>query len=364
VIICQIVHNIGYLALASCLASHPGLLLPCTGSIVLIKCVSFALRLLTLLLPLRLSSRVVLYLSCTLSPLLLIASSLKRCNTCVFIQSLYPISAAPPASLLPTTIKTISPADLLLPRHIPDSPSPSKDLLDSPFFGTSSLPFPLTMDHRKSPEFSIETSPPNFTYDFSPDAAGSSNAAFEAFASSYTVYPASPPRMDFASLALNTPQSPPHGQPNFFSPHFINTNGSPNSLTSMSDRPLTPLEGATISPPLTYPQGASGSELEGIDEMPGTGNTSPTTGRAPNNSTRGSARYNPMPSRAARPAARKSATATRRNLRRDDDDMSDEEGELAESTLGMELTGSNAESVDFPCRVFYCFTYLLFLFIG
>ncbi|KAF8514348.1 hypothetical protein BU17DRAFT_94630 [Hysterangium stoloniferum] len=206
------------------------------------------------------------------------------------------------------------------------------------------------MDHRKSPEFSLDNSPPNFAYDFSADSASSNSAAFEAFASSYTVYPASPPRMDFASLALTTPQSP--HQPSFFSSHYathgnaVNAGGSPNSLTSISDgghRPLTPLEGATISPPLTYPQG--GSDLDGMDDTPGTGATSPTAGRAPSHTTRGSARYNPMATRAARPAARKSAAVARRNMRRDEDDMSDEEVDVAESTLGMELGGTSSEII-------------------
>jgi len=138
--------------------------------------------------------------------------------------------------------------------------------------------------------------------------------------------------MDFANLALNSPHPSTHShQTSFFSGHFSaggsNPGGSPSSLTSISSgqRPLTPPEGATISPPLTYAHPASGSEMDGLDDAPGTGTVSPTTAR--HHVSRGSARYNPMAPRPARPAARKSATATRRNLRRDEEDMSDEDGD-------------------------------------
>ncbi|GJJ09948.1 hypothetical protein Clacol_004172 [Clathrus columnatus] len=203
--------------------------------------------------------------------------------------------------------------------------------------------------HRKSPEFPIDPSSPNFSYDFSADGS----SAFD-FTSSYTVYPSSP-RMDFGSLALNSPH-PAGPHPGSFFTHFgstgsssMNPGGSPNSLTSVSShRPLTPLEGATISPPLTYPAPVSGSEMEPLDDAPGTGANSPTGGRAAQHHlARGAARYSPMATRPARPAARKSTAATRRSLRREEDDISDEEGDgLGDDVaLGMDVGVTSSEVI-------------------
>lgn len=201
--------------------------------------------------------------------------------------------------------------------------------------------------HRKSPEFSMDPSSPNFSYDFSADGT----STFD-FTTSYTVYPSSP-RMDFAGLALNSPHpSGPHPG-SFFNTHFpssssasLNPGGSPNSLTSVSShRPLTPLEGATISPPLTYPAPVSGSEIDPMDEAPGTGANSPTGRAAQHHLARGAARYSPMAARPARPAARKSSAATRRSLRREEDDLSDEEGDVVgdDVALGMDMGAASSE---------------------
>lgn len=253
---------------------------------------------------------------------------------------------------LPTTTQTISPADLFLPRLTPDSPtlSSSQDHLDSPFFSSTSLPFPITMDstQRKSPEFPLDPSSPNFSYDFSADGT----STFD-FANNYTVYPHSP-RMDFAGLALSSPHPPAPHPGSFFNTHFtssssasLNPGGSPNSLTSVSShRPLTPLEGATISPPLTYPAPVSGSEMDPMDDTPRTGANSPTGGRAAQHHlARGAARYSPVATRPARPAARKSTAATRRNLRREEDDVSDEEGDVMadDVALGMDIGAASSE---------------------
>lgn len=203
---------------------------------------------------------------------------------------------------------------------------------------------------RKSPEFPLDPSSPNFSYDFSADGT----STFD-FANNYTVYPHSP-RMDFANLALSSPHPPAPHPGSFFNTHFtsssngsLNPGGSPNSLTSVSShRPLTPLEGATISPPLTYPAPVSGSEMDPMDDTPRTGANSPTGGRAAQHHlARGAARYSPVATRPARPAARKSTAATRRNLRREEDDISDEEGDVMgdDAALGIDMGAASSEII-------------------
>lgn len=187
---------------------------------------------------------------------------------------------------------------------------------------------------RKSPitaEFSLDASPPNFPYDFSTDAGSS---AFE-----FTNYVYGSPRMDFSSLSLN----PTHPHQQFFSAPaniFATTarqGGSPNSMTSASG-PHTPLE-TTIPPSLTYPH-LSGSEMEGMDDTPGSGSTSPAGGRTATAHHRAANRYTPIPARPTRPAAKRSATATRKNLRRDDDDMSDDDDAVTEDPLALDANGN------------------------
>lgn len=176
---------------------------------------------------------------------------------------------------------------------------------------------------------------------------------------------------------------------NFFSsPHLYAPSHSPTShsftsaSTGSAGRPLTPLEGQnlTISPPLTlspghgtsgpgamYHPGMSGSDMDSLED--GNGQTSPTTrglrdgGRSSTNSPPSSAsashrysrgeRYNPMAphqsvsgsTRSARPAAQRSATATRRNLRGREPDLSDEEGDGLDdqASVGMEAGVSGSE---------------------
>lgn len=106
----------------------------------------------------------------------------RRCTTRVYSSLCKPFVKRrfPRLSLLPTTISTVSPADLFL--SIP-SPGPDKD---SPQLSISSLPFPLTaaMDstQSKTPEFTLDSSPPNFNYDFHADSSGSpGTSGFEAF---------------------------------------------------------------------------------------------------------------------------------------------------------------------------------------
>lgn len=193
---------------------------------------------------------------------------------------------------------------------------------------------------RKSPvaDF-LDTSPPQFTYDFTADPA---SVQFEQF-SSYVNYGNSP-RMDFASLSLNTPS---HQQPffaatgNIFAtpPGTRSTGGSPTSIGSASG-PHTPLESATITPQLTYPHHVSGSELEGMDDT-GSGSTSPAGGRTATPHHRVANRYTPMPLRSSRPAARRSATATKRNLRQEDD-MSDDgdDATTEDPSLALDVNGN------------------------
>lgn len=194
--------------------------------------------------------------------------------------------------------------------------------------------------HRKSPDFtSLENSPPHFTYEFDP-----TNPTFDGF-SSY-IYQNSP-RMDFASLSLGTPG---HAHPSaFFAPPtgiFPNTAGSRagGSPTSLNSGPHTPLENTTIAPPLTYPHEVSGSELDPMEETPGSGSTSPVNGRsAPHHqAARAVNRYNPIPPRPTRAASKRSATATRRNLRREDDDMSDDDcdANTEDPSLSLDVNGN------------------------
>lgn len=192
---------------------------------------------------------------------------------------------------------------------------------------------------RKSPvtaDFPLDGSPPNFSYDFSADAA---NSAFDGFAN----YVYNSPRMDFASLSLNTST---HTHPfafgapaNIFAPAPARSGGSPNSMTSAASGPHTPLE-TTIAPSMAYPHTVSGSEMDGMDDTPGSGSTSPAGGRAGTAHHRAANRYTPMPPRPTRPAAKRSATATRRNLRRDDDDLSDDGDDAMTEDPTLNLDGS------------------------
>ncbi|KAF8512710.1 hypothetical protein JB92DRAFT_268102 [Gautieria morchelliformis] len=230
----------------------------------------------------------------------------------------------------------------------------------------------MESSQSKSPDFSLDSSPPNFSYDFHAESSGSpGTGGFEAF-TNYGGYTETSPRLGaFGALALGTAHNSTN--PNFFAPSHLYAQahshpGSSPSFTSGSTgsagRPLTPLEGhdLTISPPLTlspthgnpgtggmYHPGMSSSDM---DSMEDNGHTSPTTrgqvrgsARSSTNSPPSSAstshrygrgeRYNPMAphqstsgvTRSARTAARRSATATRRNLRGQEPDISDDEGD-------------------------------------
>ena len=253
----------------------------------------------------------------------------------------------------------------------------------------------MDSSQSKTPDFTLDASPPHFFHDFHPESSGSpGTSGFDAFTNyggfpgedaelvTKTYFNGSPsdssPRLGaFGGLALNTSHGSTNN-PNFFAaPHLYpqshsHPGSSPTShsftsaSTGSAGRPLTPLEGhdLTISPPLTlspthgasgpggmYHQGLSSSDM---DSMEDNGHTSPTargpaqvrdSTRSSTNSPPSSAstshrygrgeRYNPMAphasagvtTRSARPAARRSATATRRNLRGQDLDISDDEGD-------------------------------------
>lgn len=178
--------------------------------------------------------------------------------------------------------------------------------------------------HRKSPDFgSLENSPPSFpTYEFTDP----SNPSFEGFQN--YIYTGSP-RMDFASLSLSTSghSHPPHFFANpsaIFNHSASGARTAGGSPTSLGSGPHTPLE--SITPTLTYPHEASGSELENVEDATGSGSTSPATGRSMphHQAARSANRYNPI-ARPSRAASKRSATATRKNLRREEDDMSDDD---------------------------------------